>query len=527
MCLIYFIYTLFQDEGSLEIIIQENNCLPLLIKFLRIKDDYVNIEKLKNAKEKICMKEIRKVMEESEYFENTTISFQLISIKCLIQLLDPSSSVDIKSDLKQMLFTNDFSNDKILSSPTISSSLSCIEIMTNRLKTYTNYFKINYQQWKSDVESQNKNIPFLINYEYLENINSCLKLFELLNKENELELPLIIKSKISALIIQLLHYFITIIYNEHELIDDSCSQFLLNSIKVLINFLNEAKDTELNHTISQSKTLSSSQINILDEDQYNELFNVLLVYIDQFSPLLEENRQTRLQDIFLLIIGLLINATEHNEKCRILIANQRLGKSCSYDPKIKKGKLIPCRFGCICSSDESKGFLEIIVEIYSNIVKTENYILASYLAILIGFLCLHPDNKLIIKKYLFENSFSTIIQILEQFIQLNTLSQQFSSPTLGFNPNSFTSGLINGGGISSTIGSGLNNSIGELGSPTGNPLLDLSSLSLPMGQPDANLDIGLINGPEISSLSIKKDNRHNHDTTTESFLKVIEILKQE
>ncbi|KAL6607271.1 wings apart-like protein regulation of heterochromatin-domain-containing protein [Neocallimastix sp. 'constans'] len=524
LCLIYFIYTLFQDEGSLEIIVQENNCLPLLIKFLRIKDDYINIDKLKNTKEKICMKEIKKVIEESEYFENTTISFQLISIKCLIQLLDPSSSVDIKNDLKQMFFTNDFSDNNILSSPTVSSSLTCVEIMTNRLKIYTNYFEKTYQQWKSDVESQIKNIPFLINYEYLENITSCLKLFELLNKENELELPLAIKSKISTLIIQLLNQFITIIYNDHEIIDDSCSQFLLNCIKVLINFFNEAKDADIRAS-KHTKNHDFSSMNILTDEQYSELFRILLIYIDQFSPLLEENKQMKLQDIFLLIIGLLINATEYNEKCRILIADQHLGKACSYSQKPKKNKWCPCRFNCLCPPEESKGFLEIIVEIYSNIVKTENYILASYLAIFIGFLCLHPENKSVVKKYLFENSFSTIIQILEQFIQLNTLSQQFSSPTIGFNPSSFSSGLINGGGNhNSSLGIGL----GELGSPTGTPpSVDFPTLSLPMGQPESGLDLGLINGPGITSLSIKKDNRTNRDTTTDSFLKVIEILKQE
>jgi len=41
LCFIYFIYTLFQDEGSLDIIVQENSCIPLLIKFLKIKDDYI------------------------------------------------------------------------------------------------------------------------------------------------------------------------------------------------------------------------------------------------------------------------------------------------------------------------------------------------------------------------------------------------------------------------------------------------------------------------------------------------------
>ncbi|ORX80486.1 hypothetical protein BCR32DRAFT_268854 [Anaeromyces robustus] len=515
LCLIYFIYTLFQDEGSLDIIIQENDCLPLLIKFLRIKDEYISIEKLKNTKEKICMKEIRKVMEESEHFENMTISFQLISMKCLIQLIDPSSSVDIKNDLKEMLFTNNFGNDKILSSPSIASSLTCIDILTNRLKTYTNYFEKTYQQWKSEVESQKKNIPFPFDYEHLENINTSLKLFELLNKENDLELSLIVKSKISSLIIQLLHHYLTIIYNDHDVIDEAGSQFLLNSIRVLINFFNEAKEAEFHASIHSE---NNPQNSILTEEQYIELFKVLLVYIDQFSPLLEENKKTKLQDIFLLIIGLLINATEHNEKCRFLIAQLYLGKSCSYNPKIKKNKWMPCRFGCHCSEEESRSFLEIIVENYSNIVKTENYILASYLAILIGFLCLHPENKVNIKKYLYENSFSTIIQILEQFIQLNTLSQEFASPSLGFNP----SALINGGGNSDH-----DNGNGSLISPLGQSMLDFSSFSFPMDNLDSGLDLGLINGNGMTPLSLKKDRKQDNDSTTESFLKVIKVLKQE
>ena len=504
---------MFQDEGSLDIIVQENNCLPLLIKFLRIKDDYIDIEKLKNTKEKICMKEIRKVMEESEHFENTTISFQLISIKCLIQLLNPSSTVDVKNDLKHMLFTNDFSNDNILSSPTVKSSLTCIDIMTNRLKVYTNLLQKDYQQWKSKVELQKKNIPFDMNKEYLENTCSCLKLFELLNKENELEVPLPTKSKISTYILQLLADFVTIIYNDHEAMDECYHQFLLNSIKVLINFFNEAKEAE-QYAKRHSKVVTTQE-SIFTEEQYTELFKVLLIFIDQFSPLLEENRQTNLQDIFLLIVGLLINATEFNERCRILLAQQCIGKACSYQPSSKKKSWVSCRFGCVCPDKERKGFLEIIVEIYSSIVKTENYILASYLAILIGFLCLYPDNKVVVKQYLFENSFSTIIQILEQFIQLNTLSREFASPTMGFNP----SALINAGG------SGSNLATSDLTSPS---MLDFtSSLSFPMDNPDSGLDMGLINGLSMpSSLTAKKDHRQDQDTTTESFLKVIEVLKQ-
>ncbi|OUM63764.1 hypothetical protein PIROE2DRAFT_61084 [Piromyces sp. E2] len=513
LCFLYFIYTLFQDEGSLDIIVQENNCLSLLIKFLRIKDDYINIEKLKNTKEKICMKEIRKVMEESEHLENTTISFQLISIKCLIQLLDPSSAVDVKNDLKQMLFSVDFTNDSILSSPTVKSSLSCVDIMANRLKIYTNLLQKDYQQWKTKVESQKKNIPIDINKEYLENACSCLKLFELLNKENGLELPLSTKSKISTYILQLISNFVTIIYNDHDVMEECYHQFLLNSIKVLINFFNEAKEIE-QYTKKHPK-VAVSQESIFTEEQYNELFKVLLIFIDQFSPLIEENRKTKLQDIFLLIIGLLINATEFNERCRIILAQQRLGKACSYQPNSKKNSWVPCRFGCVCPDTEKKGFLEVIVEIYSSIVKTENYILASYLAILIGFLCLYPDNKVVVKQYLFENSFSTIIQILEQFIQLNTLSREFASPTMGFNPNS----LINANGSNSNIASG------DLTLPS---MLDFtSSMPFTMDNPDSGLDMGLINGFSMpSSLTAKKDQRQDQDTTTESFLKVIEVLKQ-
>jgi len=453
------------------------------------------------------MKEIRKVMEESEYFENTTISFQLIAIKCLIQLLDPSSSVDVKNDLKQMLFSHDFSNDKILSSPSVNSSQNCIDIMTHRLKVYTGLLHKDYQEWKTKVESQKKNLPFDMNKEYLENTSSCLKLFELLNKENELELALPVKSKISTNVIQLLSDFVTIVYNDHQDMEECYHQFLLNSIKVLINFFNEAKEAE-QYAKAHPKGASSPP-NILTEDQYQELFKVLSVFINQFSPLSEDNRQTKLQDIFLLIIGLLINATEHNEQCRIILAQQQLGKSCTYQPNAKKNTWNPCRFGCVCPESEKRGFLEMIVEIYSSIIKTENYILASYLAILIGFLCLHPENKVVVKQYLFENSFSTIIQILEQFLQLNTLSREFDSPSLGFNPNA----LINAGGSTRTS--------------TSSAMLDFTS-SFPSGDPDAALDIGLLNGLSMPSplTTTKNDHRQDQDTTTESFLKVIEVLKQ-
>lgn len=474
------------------------------------------------------MKEIRKVMEESEHFENTTISFQLISIKCLIQLLNPSSSVDVKNDLRQMLFFNNSSdNNKTLSSPTVSSSssnLTYIDILINRLKTYTNLIEKDYQQWKSEVIAQKKNLPFPWNLEYLENINSCLKLFELLNKENELEIPFIMKTNISTYIIQLLHHFTIVIYNDHEDLEENSSHFLLNCIKVLINFFNEAKEAEqpIKSGISTATTtpvasptsLSSSML--LTEENYSELFGTLTVLIDQLSPLIESNRQTKLQDIFLLIIGLLINATEHHEICRVLLSKQSLGQACSYEStansNAKKSKWIPCRFGCECPSNERKGFIERIVEIYSSIVKTENYILASYLAILIGFLCLHSENKKIVKDHLYDHSFSTIIQILEQFIQLNTLSQEFASPTLGFNPNA----LINAGGSSANTN-------------TSTSMLDITGMSFPMmDQSDAGLDMGLINGiggmPTSTSLSTTKKDR---DTTTESFLKVIEILKQD
>ncbi|ORX59846.1 hypothetical protein BCR36DRAFT_274009 [Piromyces finnis] len=511
LCLLYFIYTLFQDDGSLDIIIQEDNCLPLLVKFLRIKDDYINIEKLKSTKEKICLKEIKKVIEESKHFENTNISFQLISIKCFIQLLNPSSTVDVKNELKKMLFDNDFSNDKILLSPSVKSSFSCIDIISNRLKLYTNFLQKDYQQWKINVESQKKNIPFDINIEYLNNVCFCLKFFELLNKENDLELSLSTKSKISTYILQLLTNFVGIIYNNHKDIKECYHQILLNCINVLINFFNESKEIE-QFTKTDLNDVSSQQ-NIITEEQYDELFKVLLVFIDQFSPLSKENHQTKLQDIFLLIIGLLINISENNEHCRILLAKQQIGKACSYQSNSKKNSWVPCRFGCICPDKDKKGFLEIIVEIYSNIVKTENYILASYLAILIGFLCLHPDNKVIVKQYLFENSFSTIIQILEQFLQLNTLSNEFVSPTMELNPNA----LINANSNEYNLDPG------DLNSAS---MIDFtSSLALPIENSGSNLDIGLINGLSLpSSLSSKRE--YQQDTTTESFLKIIEVLKQ-